>query len=62
MTLELFQSTVDENGQLKDEVKRLRARLLCQDGEEVEGEGTDQDSSSSSSSSGAALVQKVLKQ
>jgi myosin heavy subunit len=61
MTLELFQSTVDENGQLKDEVKRLRARLLCQDGEEVEGEGTDQDSSSSSSS-GAALVQKVLKQ
>ncbi len=60
LTLELFQATVDENAQLKDELSRLRAR---QSAEGLLGEEDgDADGSSSKKDSGAALVQKVLKQ
>lgn len=62
MTLELFQATVDENGELKEEVQRLKKQLA---GSIVEGGDEDGDSGEagkSAKSGGASLVQKVLKQ
>ena len=65
MTLELFQATMDENGQLKEELRRLKRTLRCQ------GDGTDEAEEEEEAppqivvdadKSNAVMVQKILKQ